>query len=79
MFRLLFRIIVALLSAYALLLFASMFWRLRIFGNFWIIVLSGWLISWIILELITDWGKKNSFPRLLTHLRYAPVVTFISL
>jgi hypothetical protein len=38
---------------------------------------GAWLISWIILEVITSWRKKNSFPRLLTHFRYAPVATFI--
>jgi hypothetical protein len=40
-------------------------------------VLSGWLISWMILEFITILRKKNSFPHLLTYFRYAPVATFI--
>ena len=71
--RLLFRIIAGFFSAYAFVLFNSIFWWLRIFE----LVLIGWLISWIVLELITVWRKKISFPRLLTHLRYGPVVIFI--
>ena len=71
--RLLFRILANVLSAYAVVLFSAIVWR----GSLWIIVLSCWLISWIVLELITNWGKENSFPRLLTHLRYGPVATFI--
>ena len=69
--RVLFRIIAALLSAYAIVFFGATFWRS---GGLWVIVLSWWLISWIVLELIT---KENSSSRLLTHFRYAPVATFI--
>ena len=69
--RLLFRIFAALLSAYAFVLFGAIVWRI---GDFWIIVLSWWLISWIVLELIT---KENTSSRLLTHFRYGPVAIFI--
>ena len=71
--RLLFRIIAGFFSAYAFVLLNSIFWWLRIFE----IALIGWLISWIVLELITVWRKKNPYPRLLTHLRYGPVIIFI--
>ena len=77
MLRLLFRIIAGFLSGYAFVLFNSIFWWLHVSDNHRITVLSAWLISWIVLELIAAWRKKNSFPRLLTHLRYAPVATFI--
>ena len=69
--RVLFRIIAVVLSAYAIVLFGLIFWRS---GGLWVIVLSWWLISWIVLELITN---ENSAPRLLAHFRYAPVATFI--
>jgi hypothetical protein len=75
--RLLFRIIAGFLSAYVFVLFGSIFWRLHLSENFWTIVLSGWLISWMILELLTFCRKKNFFPRLLTHFRYAPIAAFI--
>ena len=68
--RVLFRIIAALLSAYAIVFFGAI-WRS---GALWVIVLSWWLISWAVLELI---NKENSSSRLLTHFRYAPVATFI--
>lgn len=77
MLRLLFRIIVGFLSIYVFVLLNSVFWRLRISGLVLIVLFFGWLISWITLELVTVWRKNNSFPRLLTHLRYAPVATFI--
>lgn len=72
--RLLFRILAGFISAYVFVLFSSMFWRV---SGFWMITLGVWLVSWITLEVITSWRKKNSLPRLLTHLRYAPVATFI--
>ena len=74
MIRLLFRILASFASAYVFVLFSSIFWRT---SGFWVITLGAWLISWIILEVITSWRKKNFFPRLLTHFRYAPVATFI--
>jgi hypothetical protein len=72
--RLLFRIIAAFLSAYVFVFLGSIFWRI---AGLWIIALCLWLISWIVLELITNWGKENSAPRLLTHFRYGPVAIFI--
>jgi hypothetical protein len=72
--RVLFRIIAAFLSAYVFVLFGSIFWHT---SELWLITLGAWLISWMTVEIITSWRKKNSFPRLLTHLRYAPVAVFI--
>ena len=72
--RLLFRIIAAVLSAYAFVFLSSIFWRI---AGLWMIALCCWLISWIVLELITNWGKENSSQRLLTHFRYGPVAILI--
>ena len=69
--RVFFRIIAVVLSAYSFVFFGAIVWRI---GDLWIVVLTWWLISWIVLELIS---KENSSPRLLTHFRYAPVATFI--
>ena len=75
MVRLVFRIIAGFLSAFALVLLSFTFWRLPIDAGFWTVFLSGWLISWIVLELI--WHEENSTTRLLTHLRYGPFAIFI--
>lgn len=77
MMRLFLRITAGFLSAYAFVLFGSIFWWLHISENFWVTILGGWLAAWVILETITIWRKQISFPRLLTHLRYAPIATFI--
>lgn len=75
--RLLLRIIAGFLSSYSIVLFGSVFWRLRLSESFWLIVLSSWLVAWIVLEIVTVCRKQNPTPRLLTHLRYAPIAIFL--
>lgn len=71
MMGLLIRIVTGFLSAYSFVLFGSIFWRHH--SEFWIIALSAWLVAWIVLETVTACLKLNPLPRLLTHLRYAPI------
>ncbi len=74
--RLFVRIVAGFLSAYSFVLFGSVFWRLHLSDNFWTIVLRAWLVAWIISEFVTACLKLNPLPRLLTHLRYAPIAIF---
>lgn len=55
---------------------------LNIPEEIWLAVLGFWLIALIYFEVIWLRHKQKPFPRLLTHLRFAPIVvlfTFISI
>ncbi|MFN2510117.1 MAG: hypothetical protein ABR568_01590 [Pyrinomonadaceae bacterium] len=76
MVRVFLRVLAGFLSAYSFVLFGSIFWRLRLSEESWVDVQRAWLIAWIILEVVTACLKQNPFPRLVTHLRYAPIAIF---
>jgi hypothetical protein len=69
------RIMTGFLSAFALLMLSWIPSRLHLTENVWIIVLCSWFAAWVLLELLCVWRKRNLCPRLLTHLRFAPIAT----
>lgn len=66
------KLILGFFAAYTLVLIIRLLWWTGIPEIFWLVFLAIWLAALIALESIWLWRKRNLFPRLLTHLRYAP-------
>jgi len=65
------------ISGYALILLIQITRGLFLPDVFWLVVLGFWLVGFIVLEVNLLWRKKNPFPRILKHLRYAPIAVLL--
>lgn len=74
------KIALAFMSFYSLVVLVEglVFWRLRMTAFIALTVI--WLVPLVALETFLLWRNKNPFPRLLTHLRFAPLaIMFFSI
>ncbi|HEX8196076.1 MAG TPA: hypothetical protein VF571_07810 [Pyrinomonadaceae bacterium] len=76
-FKILGKIVLGLFALYTLILIIRLLSWASIPEIFWLVFLAVWLIGLAALESIWLWRKRNLFPRLLTHLRYAPFFVFL--
>lgn len=74
------RIVAALLSAFAVLPLASLLHEAHPPDDLWVVLACSWLALWAVFEVAAaHLGSAHllGFPRLLTHLRYAPLAVLV--
>ena len=71
------KIALGFISGYSLILLIQITRGLFLPDPFWLTVLGFWIIGFIALEVNLLWRKKNPFPRILKHLRYAPIAVLL--
>ena len=71
--KILSKLILGFVSVWLLVALIQTVRGLSLPGAFWLTFLSVWVVAFITLETLWLWRKSNPFPRILKHLRYAPL------
>lgn len=72
------KIFLGFVSFFALVAITQSLWLLQIPAFIWWVFLSVWFVALLTLEVLWLRRKQKMFPRLLTHLRFAPLAVFTS-